>query len=234
VTATLPRLVLVHGAWHGAWAWERLLPILAQRGWEASAIDLPSAGSTAGLREDAERLQAALRDHPGPTVLVGHSYGGTVITQGGAGMDDVVGLVYLCAAKPDVGDVVWSDPRSPSEVPPWIEVDFDRAAIHAHRSETILYNDCAPDVLAAARARLRPQSLASFLEPVTAASWHDHPTAYLICELDNCVPVAAQEEIAQGAGRIERLAAGHSPFMSRPGEVEAFLRRAVLEFLEGM
>jgi len=230
MSAALPELVLVHGAWHGAWAWERLLPVLAERGWTARAVDLPSAASKAGNVADAEHLQAVLRERPVPTVLVGHSYGGTVITQGGAGVDHVVGLAYVCAARPDVGDVVWTDPTSPDEVPAWIEVDLANEAIHAHDSEHILYNDCAPDVVSAAQARLRPQSLASFLEPIRAAAWHDRPSAYLICELDNCVPAAGQEALAEGCGHVERIAASHSPFLSRPQDVEAFLRRAVATF----
>lgn len=225
--AVLPELVLVHGAWHGAWAWERLLPVLAERGWTASAVDLPSAGSTAGLSADSDLLRSVVERSGSPTVLVGHSYGGTVITQAGAGVDDVVGLVYLCAAKPDVGDVVWTDPRSPDEVPYWIEVDEDDGTSRALHSETILYDDCPPDVVAGAQARLRTQSLASFLEPVSAAAWHDRPSAYLVCEQDNCVPAAAQEELAAGAVHVERIAASHSPFLSRPRELEQFLRRAV-------
>jgi pimeloyl-ACP methyl ester carboxylesterase len=222
--------VLVHGAWHGAWAWNELLPVLAERGWTARAVDLPSSGSKAGLGADAEHLRSVLAERTAPTVLVGHSYGGTVITEGGVGVDHVVGLVYVCAAKPDAGDVVWTDPRSPDEVPDWIRVDEANEAIYAMRSETILYNDCTPEIVADARARLKPQSLASFLDPVRAAAWHDRPFAYLICDLDNCVAAEAQEELADGAGRIERIAAGHSPFMSRPGDVEALLRRAVADF----
>lgn len=223
----LPELVLVHGAWHGAWAWQRLIPVLEQRGWKASAVDLPSSGTAAGLAADAEVVRAALAQSGPETVLVGHSYGGTVITQGGAGVPGLIGLVYLCAAKPDLGDVVWSDPRSPEQVPDWIEVDEDAQAIYAHRSETILYNDCAAEVAADAQARLRPQSLASFLEPVSAVAWRERPSAYLICEHDNCVPAAEQEKIADGADYVERIAASHSPFLSRPDEVEDFLRRAV-------
>jgi pimeloyl-ACP methyl ester carboxylesterase len=228
--ATRPELVLVHGAWHGAWAWSRLLPVLEQRGWTASAVDLPSAGSTAGLGADCDVLRGVLEASSAPKVVVGHSYGGTVVTQGAAGVDSVVGLAYVCAARPDVGDVVWTDPRSPDEVPYWIRVDVEDEAIHALHSETILYNDCAPDVVADAQARLKPQSLASFLEPVTAAAWRERPSAYLICERDNCVPAAAQEGLADGCGHVERVDAGHSPFFSRPEDVEAFLDRAVATF----
>jgi pimeloyl-ACP methyl ester carboxylesterase len=226
----LPQLVLVHGAWHGGWAWSRLLPVLEARGWTATVVDLPSAGTTAGLSADADLLRDVLERLPGPKVVVGHSYGGTIITQGAAGVGGVAGLVYVCAAKPEVGDAVWTDPTSPDEVPYWIEVDQQAEVVHVLHSETIFYNDCPPDVAADARGRLTTQSLASFLEPVSAAAWHDRPSAYLVCERDNCVPAAAQEALAEGCGHIERIAASHSPFMSRPDDVEAFLRRAVATF----
>ena len=227
---TLPELVLVHGAWHGSWAWSRLLPVLAERGWTARAVDLPSVGSRAGLSVDSDLVKGLLEESDRPKVLVGHSYGGTVVTQGGAGVESLLGVVYLCGAKPDVGDVVWSDHHSPEQVPDWIRVDDEQQASYALRSETILYNDCAPEVIADAQSRLKPQSLSSFLEPVSAASWRERPSAYLICELDNCVPATAQEEIAGSVDYIERIAASHSPFLSRPADVEAFLRRAVARF----
>jgi pimeloyl-ACP methyl ester carboxylesterase len=227
----LPELVLVHGAWHGAWEWSRLLPVLAERGWKARAVDLPSAGGSQGIVADGELLRGVLEESSAPKVVVGHSYGGTVVTQGSSGVDSVVGLAYICAARPDVGEVVWNDPRSPDEVPYWIEVDFETEGIHARHSEKILYNDCSPDVVAWAQAQLKPQSLASFLEPVSAAGWRERPYAYLICDDDQCVPAAGQEELAEGAGRIERIPASHSPFLSRPGEVEEFLRRAAADFV---
>ena len=229
MTESLPELVLVHGAWHGAWAWDQLLPVLAERGWTASAVDLPSSGSGAGVLADGEVLRERLEATDAPKVVVGHSYGGTVITQAGA-HDSVVGLAYICAARPDVGDVVWTDPHSPEEVPYWIRVDDDAGACFAEDSHKILYNDCSEEITAAAQARLQGQSLASFLEPVTAAAWRERPYAYLICEIDQCVPAEAQEGLAEGASHIERIEASHSPFMSRPGEVEQFLRRAVSSF----
>jgi pimeloyl-ACP methyl ester carboxylesterase len=227
--AELPELVLVHGAWHGAWAWDQLLPVLAERGWTASAVDLPSAGSKEGVLADGEVLRERLDATDAPKVVVGHSYGGTVITQAGA-HDTVVGLAYICAARPDVGDVVWKDPHSPDEVPYWIRVDDEVEACFAEDSQKILFNDCSPEITAAAQARLVGQSLTSFLEPVTAAAWRERPYAYLICEQDNCVPAEAQEGLAEGAVHIERVEASHSPFMSRPQAVEEYLRRAVAAF----
>src|ERR1700744_4044967 len=133
----LPELVLAHGAWHGAGAWEQLLPALAERGWTASAIDLPSAGSKEGVIADGEVLRARLEQNDAPKVVVGHSYGGTVITQAGA-HETVVGLAYICAARPDVGDVVWTDPHSPDQVPYWIRVDDGEEASFAEDSKKIL------------------------------------------------------------------------------------------------
>lgn len=226
----LPELVLVHGAWHGSWAWERLLPVLRERGWAATAIDLPSSGSRAGLAADGEAVRRALDQINGPAVLVGHSYGGTAITEGGAGVANLVGLAYVCAAMPDEGEQVWTDFRSPEQVPPWIDVVEEEEAIYAQDSERVLYNDCEADIAAAAAARLKPQSLASFMDPVTGVAWREKPTAYLICDLDQCVDASAQATIAEHADSVERLAASHSPFLSRPSDVEEFLRRAVARF----
>lgn len=223
----LPELVLVHGAWHGAWAWQQLVPVLRERGWMATTVDLPSSGSGADVTADCAVVRPLLTATPNPKVVVGHSYGGTVITQGTAGIDSVVGLVYVCAARPDVGDVVWTDPHSPDEVPYWIEVDDDAGACFARHSEKILYNDCSRDVIADAQPRLKGQSLASFLEPVSAAAWREKSFAYLICDDDQCVPAEQQEQLADGAVYTERIAASHSPFMSQPVAVEEFLRRAV-------
>jgi pimeloyl-ACP methyl ester carboxylesterase len=231
----LPELVLVHGAWHGAWAWQRLLPVLEERGWSATAVDLPSSGGKAGISDDAEVVRAALEATATPKVLVGHSYGGTVITVGGAGVENLVGLVYLCGARPQLGDRAWADPRDPDapamwEIPDWVKVDVEKEAIYVDQTETILFNDCSPEVVAFAQSRLKPQSLASFIDPVTAVAWQERPSAYLITELDNCVPAEQQEQLADGAEYIERLAASHSPYLSRPEDVEEFLRRAVAKF----
>ena len=225
-----PELVLVHGAWHGGWAWRQLAEVLEAQGWSSRTVDLPSSGSGADLSADAALVRGVLLETEAPKVLVGHSYGGTVVTQAGAGIDCLVGLVYLCAARPDVGDVVWRDPHSPEEVPDWIKVDDETQSCIAVRGEEILFNDCAADVAEAAKARLKPQSLSSFLEPVKAAAWRERPSAYLICELDRCVPASVQEQLADGCVHIERLAASHSPFLSKPVEVEAFLQRAVASF----
>src|SRR3974390_639444 len=103
-------VLLVHGAWHGAWCWEPVLPLLAERGVRAEAVDLPGRGAAPGplgdLRLDVERVRTAL-DALAATadgvVLVGHSYGGAVVTEAGA-HDAVEHLVYLAAFALDAGE----------------------------------------------------------------------------------------------------------------------------------
>ena len=107
-------VVLVHGAWHGAWCWSAVQARLDQRGIASLAVDLPGHGASSeplgGLHDDAAAVTALL-DHladrnTGPVVLVGHSYGGAVITQAAAGRDDVAHLAYLAAFALDDGESV--------------------------------------------------------------------------------------------------------------------------------
>jgi pimeloyl-ACP methyl ester carboxylesterase len=114
-------LLLVHGAWHGAWAFDELGSRLDEAGLRWRAVNLPSAGSTADLAADADVVRQALAERAVPTVLVGHSYGGLVISEAAAGVDHVTALVYLCAFMLDAGESLLSAQQH--QVPHWIAVD---------------------------------------------------------------------------------------------------------------
>src|SRR3954470_8178352 len=100
-------VVLVHGAWHGAWCFDRVLPLLEKAGVSAVAVDLPGHGADPGpvtdLHGDADRVRSALDGIAGDAVLLGHSYGGAVITEAGV-HPAVRHLVYLCALALDAGE----------------------------------------------------------------------------------------------------------------------------------
>ncbi len=128
---------------------------------------------------------------------------------------------------PCVGTLTWSTPQ---ELPPWIVPDEASGLCRVLDPRTAFYGDCPDEVAAAATARLVDQSLASFFEPVSAAAWREKPSAYLICDDDQAVPPPLQEQLAAGAEHVEHVAAGHSPFLSQPRAVEAFLQRAVEAF----
>jgi pimeloyl-ACP methyl ester carboxylesterase len=217
-----PDLLLVHGAWHGAWAWEPLWRRLVDEGWTVRTVDLPSSGSTAGLDADVQRVRDLLAAHPVPTLVVGHSYGGIVVSEACAGVDHVVGLGYVCAFLLDVGE---SLAGALPALPDWIEVDGPAGVTRARRPEQVFFADLPGDLAAASAARLQPQSLASFTTPQTQAAWRALPSAYLLCEQDRAIPPSAQEAMSDRAGRVVRLASGHSPFLSQPGGVVAFLEQ---------
>lgn len=224
-------LLLVHGAWHGSWAFAPLAAVLAERGWTARTVDLASPGSAgASLHDDAAVVRRSLEAHPAPTAVIGHSYGGYVVSEGAAGAGNVTGTIYLCAGMPGPGEPVWTDYTDPAQVAPWIKVDPEAGLTMAQDAEAVFYGDCAPATAAACARRLRPQSLTSFMTPVAAAAWHRTPSAYLVCDEDRCLLPAVQETLANQAGYVEHLAASHSPFLSRPLAVAEFIESAVARF----
>lgn len=226
-----PELLLVHGAWHGSWAFGVLTPVLTERGWTVRTVDLGSAGSAAAdLHDDAGAVRDSLEANPGPTIVVGHSYAGYVITEGASGAANLAGLVYLCAGLPEVGEPVWTDCTDPRQVAPWITVDTAAGVVRARSAESVFYHDCPAELAARSVARLRPQSLKSFMTPVTAAAWHDAPSAYLVCDDDRCLLPEVQEPLAARAGYVGHLAASHSPFMSQPEAVAEFIQSASATF----
>ena len=214
-------VVLVHGAWHGGWAWQPVVDGLQARGVRAVAVDLPSSGADpatrGGLAADAAVVRTVVGQQDGPVVLVGHSYGGVPITQASAGAANVRHLVYVAAFMPDVGESLLG--VLGGETPDWIEVVEDGAALRATRNREIFYGDVDEETAARASARLVPQSVTSFTDEPSAAGWHEIPSTYLVAEQDAAIPPAGQEQMAQRAGTVHRLATSHSPFLSQPDAV---------------
>ncbi|WP_218146251.1 alpha/beta fold hydrolase [Geodermatophilus ruber] len=225
-----PTVVLVHGAWHGPWCWDKMLPLLAEQGLQVRTVDLPSSGpdvdALGTLDDDVAVVTALLDEVPGPKVLVGHSYGGLPITEAAAGRDDVVHLMYVCAFMLDVGvsllDAAGGQPMS------WWQVSEDGRSITAGRPESVFYDDCDPEETAAAVARLTPQSMSSCTTPLRAAAWSTVPSTYVVADLDPELPQAVQEMMAAGkATHVRHIDAAHSPFLSRPRELAALITETV-------
>jgi pimeloyl-ACP methyl ester carboxylesterase len=219
MTATL---LLVHGAWHGAWCWDSLLAALD--GVPVRTVDLPSVGGAddalGGLYDDAETVRAALADIEGPVVVVGHSYGGAVVTEAVTADSGVAHLVYLCAFQLDEGDSLLGSVGG--EAPPWWEVH--ETSIVARTPEEVFYNGVSPELTARSVARLGRQSRASVEQPLTNVAWMAVPSTYVVCAQDQAIPVFAQEAMSKRAGEVQRLETGHSPFLSHPDELAGLLR----------
>jgi pimeloyl-ACP methyl ester carboxylesterase len=217
--------LLVPGSWHGAWAYDEVVPRLAGQGVAVTAIDLPSNDGGSGLADDAAAVRAALERIGEPAVVVGHSYGGIAISEGAAGAPNAVGLVYLCAFMLDVGEAVLDALQH--RLPPWLELDEAAGNHLAGNAREVLYGDCAPDVAERATARLTRQSVSAIATPLGQAAWKELPSTYVICERDAALPPPAQEAMSARAGTVHRLESSHSPFLSRPDDVAEIVRGAL-------
>ncbi|MEV7690325.1 alpha/beta fold hydrolase [Streptomyces bungoensis] len=216
---TRPTLLLVHGAWHGSWCWERLTPVLDADGWTTRTVDLPSAGSEAGVRDDARVVLEALARTAGPVVVVAHSYGGVPATQAVAEAANVSHVVYLAAYQLDVGESLLSHHGAPAPADPG---GFQAVPDHP---VPLFYADAPAADAQAAAARLVPQSTKSFSDTLTAAGWHTVPSTYVVCEQDQALPPGDQERLAVRSGSVHRIASGHSPFLSMPEEFAGLLAK---------
>lgn len=226
--------MLVHGAWHGGWCWEGVATGLHARGIPTYVPELPSAGddpaALADLHEDAGVVRDVIDRLPGPLVLVGHSYGGAVITEASAGRATVDRLVYVAALLPDeaesVTGLVTAVPSAPFAAAVTVRPDgalgFDAAA-----APDVLYNDCAPDVAHRAAARLRLQSALSTRQRPSGVGWRYHPSTYVLCGRDRAVHPELQERMARRCDTTVRWRCGHAPFISRPDRLAGLLAALV-------
>lgn len=230
--------VLVHGAWHGAWCWDKVVPLLEAEGHAVAAVDLPGHGANpsdvAGMTLDAygRAVAGAVEAAGEDAVLVGHSMGGMAITQAAEYVPErLAALVYVCAFLPGPGDslMTLADNDPEAQVIPNLQVD-EAAGLCEVAEEarlTCFYEECAPADAAAASARLGPESLAAFAAPaeITDEGAGSVRRIYVECLRDRAISIAKQREMhgARPCERVEAIDTDHSPFLSRPDELAAHL-----------
>src|SRR5215210_7557373 len=168
------KVVFVHGAlvFDGAWWWHRMDGPLAALGLGTRAVELPScvappappAAALGDMRADADAVRAALDEEDGPVVLVGHSYGGMVITDAAAGRDNVGHLVYVTSVMPDVGETMADFGGEPG---PWMDPRPEEGTmgIRAELVPPAFMQDCDEEAVAGAMQRLTRQPLTVFGQP---------------------------------------------------------------------
>ena len=230
------RFVLVHGAWHGAWCWERVVPLLAARGHAVRAIDLPGHGADpkppGAVRWDdyMDRMGEILRSEPEPPVLVGHSLGGAVITGAADRFSERIrALVYLCAMLPDRPDFfAHFQPASLltgaiRPAPDGSVMELDPSVVRA-----AFYHDCSDADATRAAARLRPQPARAFEMSfeLAPARFGRVPRHYVECVQDRAIDLASQRAMhAAMPCTVHTLDASHSPFFSMPEALVDVLER---------
>lgn len=232
VTATTGRrYVLVHGAWHGAWCWERLLPELEALGQDAVAVDLPIEDGTATFEDYAEAVLGTRLDDD--VVLVGDSLGSMVIPLVAA-RRPVRAMLFLCGVIPNFAGSPWDDaPRM--EVPGTFDGLAQREDGAAWWSSleaatNAFYGDCSSEDARWAYERLRPQNSTSLWKrPYPLGHW-PAGRRIAICTLDDrAVTPEFSRHVCRNRLGVDplELPGGHSPFLSRPAVLGEAMVRAV-------
>jgi pimeloyl-ACP methyl ester carboxylesterase len=217
-------VVLVHGAFHGAWCWEPVRTILDARGVASVAPDLPLVGTDV----DADTVRATLDVVEGPIVLCGHSYGGMVISRAASGRDDVDRLVYLCALQLADDAEIAASIRPTMLMQHLVNGDDGSVSIDLEHAAECFYHDVDADAAAAAVARLRPMPLGvgTDAEPggeIGPPAWTHIPSTYVVCTDDRALHPDTQREMARHAVDVIEWDTSHSPMLSQPEQVAELL-----------
>jgi pimeloyl-ACP methyl ester carboxylesterase len=224
-----PVVILVHGAWHGPWAWAEVGTLLDAEGIRWLALDLPSTGRDAAalgdLHDDAATVRAAVDAAGAPALVVAHSYGGLPVGEGLAASPNAAHLIYLAGFMLEAGESLLGV-RGGAEPAWWITSEDGRTILPDDPLHTF-YADCPPDVAARAAAAIAPQRKDAFRQELRAAAWQSVPSTYVVCMRDNALPPAAQERMSERAGTVSHIDSSHSPFLSRPAEVAAIIRETL-------
>lgn len=228
----MAHFLLIHGASHGAWCWDKLIPHLKALGHSATAIDLPGHGADTTPRDTVrmEDYVTRVSEHlTQDTILVGHSFGGFPITLAAArASEGPRALVYLCALLPRPGQA-FTDFRAEAISPELSAAQtIDRAAEVTHpvaeKAGPVFYSGCTDKDRDWALTQLTPQPIAVMTEVLdfTPPATERH---YIRCLDDRVIFPAFQMETSEGWPHVHDMATGHSPFLSHPEELAGILHQ---------
>jgi pimeloyl-ACP methyl ester carboxylesterase len=233
--------VLVHGAFHGAWCWYKVVARLEAKGHTVVAPDLPGHGRNripgppVSLEIYVDFLADLLRAQPEPVILVGHSMGGAVITGAGEAVPEKLSkAVYLAAVMPRSGDsmVAGAPARPEGRLPIFVRVDEAHTRIEDAAVGPLFYHDCSAEDVALARLCLTPQSMQPMISPIvwTPERLGAVRKLYIGCLQDRVVgDIDHQRKLAQNMPGTDfvTLDASHSPFFSMPDQLVDVLEAAI-------
>jgi pimeloyl-ACP methyl ester carboxylesterase len=233
--------VLVHGAWHGGWVWDKVAGLLRDQGHAVHAPDLPGHGADrtpiaqVTLKAYVDRVAQKIEECSGPVILAGHSMGGLVISQTAEERPDRIAvLVYVCAFLPQDGQnlVQWAENDHEALVHPNLIFSEDKssATLPKEYIRQAFYEDCSPEEVDRVLPRLVPQATAPFISPVnlTLSKFGRVPRIYVECLRDRAISISVQRRMLTQAGcnRVFTLDCDHSPMLSRPQELAECLLAA--------
>lgn len=226
VDPSLPTIVLVHGAWADGTGWQEVIKRLARAGYPVIAVQNPLTS----LADDVATTKRVLDAQTGPTIAVGHSYGGAVITGAAVGNANVKALVYIAAFAPAVGEPIGALlPQYPTELGQIL--DFDAAGfayLNRTRFRAVFAADVDRTTARVMATAQKPAFGGIFAEHLDAAAWETIPSWYMVATEDKALSPEMERFLAQrmDATTIE-VKASHVPFISKPSEVVKLIEKAV-------
>jgi pimeloyl-ACP methyl ester carboxylesterase len=221
-----PSIVLVHGAFADGSSWKGVIPILEKDGFTVTAVQNPLRS----LPEDVATTKRVIDAQKGDVVLVGHSYGGAVITDAAAGSSKVKALVYVAAFAPDVGESLGGliEKYPPSDLGSSVAPD-SAGFLYINRTKfrEVFAHDVSEDQTSIMAATQKPIAATAFGEPVTTASWKNISSWYIVCTQDRAVNPELERFMAKRIkAQITELKASHVPFISQPEAVAEVIKAA--------
>jgi pimeloyl-ACP methyl ester carboxylesterase len=216
---TKPSIVLVHGAFADATGWQKIILGLEKHGFSVTAVQIPLRS----LADDVATTVRALQSQKGAVVLVGHSYGGAVISGAGAASANVKALVYVSAFAPDQGEALGPliESYPPSALPPALVPD-SAGFLYIDRTKfrEVFAADVSDSESAVMAATQKPIASAIFGEPSTGGAWKTVPSWYIVCKKDHAINPDLERFFAKRMNaKVTELEASHVPFISQPAEV---------------
>jgi pimeloyl-ACP methyl ester carboxylesterase len=232
------KFILVHGAWHGPWCWDKVTAFLEDRGDTVFAPELPLSES---LSAYVEVVTNAVKSADAPVVLVGHSMAGAVVSLVAEAVPDLIErLVFLAAFAPQDGESINDKARLSLASALRDNMDVNSEGLVTVKEDVIasaFYHDCEKADIDAAIPRLRLQNPAVFAErlKLSAENYGRVPKHYIECIEDQAIHVSLQRQMAEAAGctLINTLRTSHSPFFSTPAALAALLAQIGIKDARG-
>ena len=221
-----PNIVLVHGAWADGSCWSSVIERLQAEGFQVRAPQFPLTS----LADDVARLRQVLEFQDGPTIAVGHSYGGQIITALGPDVASVAALVYVAAFGLDEGESLGAL-LSQGPVTPALAHLFTDSRGFGWLSEDDFVNHFAGDVeptrARALYAAQQPLASSAFTDVMGTPAWKSLPSWYLVAQNDEAIPPGAERQFATRMGAITvEIPSSHVAMVSHPAEVAELVEKA--------
>lgn len=226
-STAIKNIVLIHGGFVDGSGWESVYKALTNKGYNVSIVQNP----TISLADDVAVTRRVIATQTGPVVLVGHSYGGVVVTE--AGNDPkVAGLVYIAAFAPDAGESIETliqNPPPGAPVPPILPAQDGFLFLDRSKFAASFAADVNPDLAAFMADSQVPWGVQAFGGAVKQPAWKSKPSWYLVSTEDKMIPPDAQRAMSKRAGsKVVEVKGSHAVYVSRPEAVASLIEEAAV------